>query len=230
MIKTILIDLDDTIFDFQAAEHTALHTTLLAMGVTPTPTLLTKYSAINAAQWRLLEQGKLTREQVLTRRFVLLFNACNIFADVQAVAKQYEQNLEKMHFFLPGAKNALHTLAQTYRLFLVTNGSCAVQRRRLRDAKIDTLFTALFISEEIGAEKPSAAFFNHCFAQIPNFRKEDCILVGDSLSADIRGGNRAGLRTVWVNTRGATCGAEQPDATIASLAELPALLDTLQKE
>ena len=228
MLTNIFFDLDNTLLDFDGGEAHALSRALRQFGVDPTPAVLDRYHAINLSQWELLEEGKLTKDQVLTRRFDLLFAELGVSCDSQAVCDLYESFLAEEHDFIPGALELLEALSPRYSLHLATNGASAVQRRRLADAGILTYFQNIFISEEVGFHKPSPAFFLACFAAIPGFDHTSALMVGDSLTSDIRGGRNAGLRTCWFDRLGRPYRPDVlPDYTVAALDQLPALLDTL---
>lgn len=228
MLTTIFFDLDNTLLDFDRGEAHALSRALRQFGVDPTPAVLARYHAINLSQWELLEEGKLTKDQVLTRRFDLLFAELGAACDSQAVCDLYEGYLAEEHDFVPGARPLLEALFPRYGLYLATNGSAEVQRRRLADAGILPYFRNIFISEEVGFHKPSPAFFQACFDAIPGFDPAFALMVGDSLTSDIRGGRDAGLQTCWFNPHGRPCRPGfQPDHTITALDQLPALLATL---
>lgn len=228
MKRFVLLDLDDTIFDFHKAEHIALTKTLETLGLTPDPIVLSRYSEINAEQWRLLEQGKLTREQVKERRYELLFKEFGVDVSPVLAARTYEKNLSIGHYFIDGAEELLKTLSQDYRLFLVSNGSTDIQRSRIASSNIHLYFEKMFISEEIGFNKPDKRFFDAVFAQIPDFDKNQAVIVGDSLSSDIQGGKNAEITTIWYNSKGVkVSNCTQPNYQISTLSELPSLLKTL---
>lgn len=201
-IDTILFDLDDTILDFKKAERAALKKTLLELGIEPEERILQRYSEINQAQWKLLELGKLVRSEVKLRRYRLLFEEFGIKESAERAAKIYETQLGIGHYFVDGAEEMLLELSGKCRLYLVTNGTACVQKGRIASAGIGHYFQDIFISEEIGFNKPDREFFERCFAKIPDFRKENTIIVGDSLSSDILGGINAGIQTVWFNPAG----------------------------
>ncbi len=228
MITTVIFDLDDTLLDFHAAEHAALRIALPQCGVQPTAAMLDRYSVLNEQQWKLLEQGKLTRDEVKVRRFTLLFEEYGVCADAKETTARYERCLRDQHPLMAGALPLLTELARTYALYAATNGSTAVQQKRMREAGLTPFFKGVFISETIGADKPSAAFFAHCAAHIEGFDPASTVMVGDSLSSDIQGGKNAGIRTVWFNPRHReNRTAVQPDYTVNALADLPRLLSTL---
>lgn len=227
----VLLDLDDTILDFHRAEAAALSRTLREMGLEPREEILRRYSAINRRQWELLEEGKQTREQTLTRRFEILFAEYGIAASGPETRDRYEENLSHGHYFMPGAEALLETLAGRYELYIVSNGTPKVQAGRIASAGIAHYFERIFVSEELGAVKPSAEFFARSVGRIPGFERERALLVGDSLSSDIRGARNAGIRSCWYNFRGEPPRTDIPaDFEIRSLAELPPLLERLFPE
>ena len=228
MIEFLFLDLDDTILDFHKAERIALSKTIRDFGVEPTEEVLGRYHVINKWHWEQLEQGKLSREEVLQNRFGVLFSELGVAADKEACARAYEKNLSVGHFFLPGAEEAVDALSKKYRLYLASNGTASVQHGRMTSANLYRFFEKVFVSQEIGHNKPSKAYFDGCFAQIPGFSPEKAIIVGDSLTSDILGGINAGIRTCWVN-RDKLPGRPdiQPDYEIAGIYQLEELLKTL---
>ena len=186
-MRFIFLDLDDTILDFHRAERQALSQTLRHFHVDPTDAVLDRYHVLNRRQWELLEEGKLTRPQVLVRRFQLLFDELGIRAAPQEV-----------------------------------------QNSRIESAGIARYFQNIFISEQMGAYKPSPAFFHACFAAIPDFDAAEAMMVGDSLTSDIRGARNVGLRSCWYNPHYLPPRPDIPaDYTIGALPELPPLLERL---
>lgn len=221
----VLFDLDNTILDFSAAERQALSRTLTERGVEPTAERLARYAQINIRFWEGLEDGRLTREQVLVGRFEAFFRELGIQLDGAEVNARYEELLHEGHWFMPGAEELLLALQGRQRLFLVSNGIASVQYSRLNSAGITERFEKIFISEELGADKPSRAFFDRSFAMIEDFDPARAVIVGDSLTSDIRGGLNAGIHTCWYNPAGKPGRADiVPEWEIRDLSELPELL------
>ena len=228
MIEFLFLDLDDTILDFHKAEHIALSKTLEQFGLTPTEAVLSRYSRINKEHWERLERGELTRAQVLSGRFLVLFQEMGYQVDPEQVARTYEKNLSVGHYFLPGAEAAVDALSKKYRLFLASNGTASVQKGRMTSANLYRFFEKVFVSQEIGHNKPAKEYFDACFAQIPGFDKSKAIIVGDSLTSDILGGINAGIATCWVNPGKKPCPAHmKPDYEIGYLYQLEELLEKL---
>ena len=228
MFEILFLDLDDTILDFHKAERIAIAKTIRDFGVEPTEEILQRYHVINKWHWEQLELGKLTRGEVLENRFSVLFSELGVDVDTTACARAYEKNLSIGHYFLPGAEEAVDSLSKKYRLFLASNGTASVQKGRMTSANLYRFFEKVFVSQEIGHNKPSKAYFDACFAQIPGFDPRKAIIVGDSLTSDILGGKNAGIATCWVNPQHLP-GREdiRPDDEIEALSQLEGLLQRL---
>ena len=219
MMEFLFLDLDDTILDFHKAERIALSKTLRQFGVEPAGEVLALYHKINLWHWEQLEKGKLTRDEVQVGRFAALFRELGVSADAVRCTRNYEGNLAVGHYFLPGAEEAVANLSQKYRLFLASNGTASVQAGRLTSANLYRFFETVFISQELGFNKPAKEFFDACFARIPDFDPKKAVMVGDSLTSDILGGKNAGITTVWVNPERRLPHPEiVPDYEIESLA------------
>lgn len=228
MYEILFLDLDDTILDFHKAERVAISKTIRDFGVEPTEEILARYHIINKWHWEQLELGTMTRVQVLENRFAVLFSELGVTADKTACARVYERNLSIGHYFLPGAEEAVASLSKKYRLFLASNGTTSVQMERIASANLERFFEKIFISQQMGHNKPSKAYFDACFAQIPNFDRSKTLIVGDSLTSDIRGGNNAGIATCWVNPQGLPCRENvRIDYEIPALSQLEAMLERL---
>ena len=224
----VMLDVDDTLLDFKKAERAALSRALTQLGLPADDKILAEYSEINISQWELLEEGKLGRRQVLEGRFDILFRRHGIdFSGAEANA-MYEDLLSIGHYFMPGAPELLEALKGKYDLYIASNGVAKVQAGRLSSAGIAPYFKGIFISETMGADKPSREYFDLCFAKMEHFDPERTIIVGDSLTSDIRGGINAGIKTCWINHRRRLARDDiKPDWVIYSLDELPPLLERI---
>ena len=224
----VLFDLDDTILDFHQAEAVALTKTLRELGLEPREEILRRYSEINRRQWELLEEGRQTRFETLTRRFEILFAEYEIAVSGVEACDRYEGHLAEGHWFMPGAEELLETLYGRYALYLISNGAAGVQASRLQSAGIARYFEGIYISETLGAEKPSRAFVERSLDRLPGFDRSRTLIVGDSLTSDIRLGLNTGIKTCWYNPRRLPPRADIPaDYEIHALTGLPPLLETL---
>ncbi len=226
MIKFVFLDIDDTLLDFGKAEAAAIKKTFERIGIPSTEAVIKRYSEINDSQWALLERGELTREQVLVRRFDILFDELGVRSVPSEMAQaSYEYLLGIGHYFVDGAQELLEELKDKYELYIVSNGTAFVQDRRLKSSGIAPYFKDIFISERLGADKPSKEFFDIVFSKIEGFNKSEAIIVGDRLGSDVLGGINAGIKTCWFNPKGLPANPAIPaDYEIRALSELPQLL------
>jgi 2-haloacid dehalogenase len=221
MIRHLFIDLDDTILDFHAAEHAAISDTFTQMGIRVSEEVLKRYSEINKSCWERLELGELTREQVLVIRFELLYAELGVSASAAETQALYEYKLSLEHPFMEGAEELLEQLYGKYKLYIASNGTASVQDRRIADTGIAKYFDGIFISQRVGYNKPAKEFFDACFSAIPDFDKSEAMIVGDTLTSDIKGGIIAGIKTCYFNPRGKKNETGiLPDYEISSLDEL----------
>lgn len=228
MIRNVLFDLDDTLFDFHKAEKIALTKTLVHFGIDPTEETLALYSTINAAHWKRLELGEISREEVKVGRYRELFETIGVECDPVKATAYYESMLAIGHYFMPGAPELLEELYRKYRLYIVSNGTAKVQEGRIGSSGIAKYMDGIFISQILGANKPDKQFFDTCFAEIPDFSLSETVIIGDSLSSDIKGGINAGITTVWFNPKGIENDNDiKPDYTIKELSEVPGLLSQI---
>ena len=205
MIRTILWDVDNTLLDFQAAERKALEGCFARFGLGVCSTeQIARYSALNTRWWKRLENGEVTKAQLLPGRFREFFAAEGIaFSAYDAFNDAYQLLLGETVVFLDHGYELVRELkAQGFRQYAVTNGTLIAQRRKLKNSGLDKLFDGVFISEEVGAEKPSPAFFDAVLAAIGSHEREELLLVGDSLTSDMRGGLWANIPCCWYNRRG----------------------------
>lgn len=228
MIRNVLFDLDDTLFDFHKAEKIALTKTLVHFGIDPTEETLALYSTINAAHWKRLELGEISREEVKVGRYRELFKTIGVECDPVKATAYYESMLAIGHYFMPGAPELLEELYRKYRLYIVSNGTAKVQEGRIGSSGIAKYMDGIFISQILGANKPDKQFFDICFAEIPDFSLSETVIIGDSLSSDIKGGINAGITTVWFNPKGIENDSDiKPDYIIKELSEVPGLLSQI---
>jgi len=231
LIKTVLFDLDDTIFDFSRAEHSAISQTFRELGIDPTDEVISLYSRINQEQWERLQRNEIDRDEVRIGRFRRLFAILGIDADAVNTQRVYEYNLGSYHYYIDGAEDLLKALYKRYDLYIVSNGTTSVQDRRIAASGIAKYFKDIFISERVGYNKPSVEFFNFCIDRIKDFDKDSAIIIGDSLTSDILGGKNVGIKTchyqrAGVLERGASCDII-PDYRVNSLDEIISLLEKL---
>ena len=198
--KFLLFDLDHTLLDFDAAEDIALTHLLKEEGVEEIQVYKDYYVPMNKALWKDLEQKKISKQELVNTRFSRLFAHFGVEKDGAYLAERYQFFLSIQGQIFPGVEDLLKNLIhQGYELYAATNGITTIQAGRLEQSGIATFFKEIFISEQLHTQKPDAAFYEKIGARISNFDKKYALMIGDSLSADIQGGNNAGIDTIWYN-------------------------------
>ena len=217
----LLFDADNTLFDFEAANHNAFAKTCEYCGLTYSDELYEFYESINRPLWHQLDRGEVTKEFLVVERFRRFLAQLGIDRDPTECNRIQLTNLGLSTALLPHALEVVQKLSQTHKLYIVTNAVASVQRARLSASEIAPYITAAFISEEAGAAKPSPAYFDYVMARIDGITQDNCLVIGDSLSSDIQGANNAGLDSCWYNLKGeARPAAPQVDYEIRDLREL----------
>ncbi|MEY8349146.1 YjjG family noncanonical pyrimidine nucleotidase [Bacillus cereus] len=197
--QTLLFDVDDTLLDFKAAERTALHLLFEEQKIPLTDEIRKHYKIINQGLWESFEEGKIDRDEVVNTRFSILFKEYGQEVDGLLFEQNYRRYLEDGNQLIDGAFEFIQQLQSKYDLYIVTNGVSKTQEKRLCNSGLHSLFKDIFVSEDTGYQKPMKEYFDYVFARIPNFSVEKGLIIGDSLSADIKGGQLAGLDTCWFN-------------------------------
>jgi 2-haloacid dehalogenase len=197
--QTLLFDADNTLFDFTAGERIALETAFLQHGYPLTEEIREIYERINVGLWKNYEQGLMDRKTVIYSRFGLLFKEIGILDDGIRFEDVYQDLLGQQHIFVPHAQEVVEDLYSRYDLYIVTNGVTSTQMRRLNDSGLDRYMKGIFVSEATGYQKPMKEYFDYCFERIPGFQADKSLIIGDSLTSDMKGGNNAGIKTCWYN-------------------------------
>jgi len=219
---TLLLDADNTLFDFDAAERGAFSALAEAFSLPDDDECYALYHRINHALWKEFEQGLVTKTELTVERFRRLTGQLGR-SDERAADMHvcYAAALGRQAILYPGVPELCRRLSGLCRLYMVTNGNRATQRSRFERAGILPWFQDVFISDDIGHPKPTAEYFAYVTAHIPDFHPERTLMVGDSLSSDIRGGQNAHLDTCWFNPDDVPCTLDEPPTfTIRSLDEL----------
>ncbi|WP_124066831.1 YjjG family noncanonical pyrimidine nucleotidase [Clostridium sp. E02] len=226
MYQTYLLDLDNTILDFNAAEIRGFQKVIEFYEIKYIPGLLEQYKKINRNLWNQLEQGTIHREELFFTRFKLFFEELGKEIDGKEAELFYREQLSNSPDLMPHAKEALTQLKQQgKKLYSASNGVYSTQVQRLKQAGIYQLFDGMFISEAIGSEKPDVNFFEHCFTHIIDFKKEETLMVGDSLTSDIQGAIHAGIDSCYFNHfHNSTYADSSVSKATYNIKELPELL------
>lgn len=215
--ELILLDADGTLFDYDRAEKNAIETTFRDFGLNYSDSILARYRAVNSALWEELERGIITSADLRVERFRRLLAdireasthtpapAIAPAPDAEALSRRYLHHLAGGSHLIDGAADICRYMAERYDLAILTNGIAEVQRSRLAKSALHDIVPHVVISEEVGLSKPDPRIFEHAMNILGHPRRETVLMVGDSLSSDIRGGADAGIDTCWYNPHGAPC-------------------------
>lgn len=195
----LLADMDDTIFDYKTASHRALKETLQHYGIPYRRELEEYYQKINHALWRRLELGEVTKNQLQTERFLDFFDFLGRKEDPEEVNEVYMSILAKGSDLLPGAEEFCKKVSAQKEIYFITNGFSISQHSRLEHSAVAPYIREMFVSEELGAQKPHRDYFDLVLYRLGITQRSRCIVLGDSLTSDILGANHAGLACCWFN-------------------------------
>ncbi len=198
---TILFDADGTLLDFSRSEDEAIRETMLAFDILPNDERVGVYSEINDNLWKALERKEIEKEVLLYHRFELFCEHYGFVADAKKMAAEYMKNLSTKGYTIDGADELCKRLSGKVRMYIVTNGVESIQNGRFARCPIEKYFEKRFISGVIGYEKPDVRYFECVASEIPSFEKDKTIIVGDSLTSDIKGGINFGIDTCWYNPK-----------------------------
>lgn len=223
----VLWDVDGTLLDFLAAEKAAIQSLFQEFGLGRcTDGMLARYSEINREYWRKLEGGEMSKQQILVKRFEDFFREEGLDVSLgEAFNAAYQVRLGDTIVFCDDSKALVESLRGKVRQYVVSNGTVTAQTKKLRRSGFDQLMDGVFLSEELGYEKPAIEFFDQVFREIQAPDKDRVLIVGDSLTSDMEGGFRAGIKTCWYNPEGLPCAApEKIDYEIQNLQEIKKIL------
>lgn len=199
-ITTILWDVDNTLLDFNYSMRNSLKQCFRTVGVKVTEQMIDRYAEINEGWWERLERGEVTKKQLLNGRFTDFFEEYGFEQiDVEKFRMEYQRNLGNIYSYMDDSLTICKALQTKFKQYVVTNGVAGTQRSKLGLSGFVDVMEDMFISEEVGHNKPDKEFFEYCLEHVEEKDPERILIVGDSLTSDIKGGNSVGIRTCWYN-------------------------------
>lgn len=223
-IKVVFLDIDNTLLDFNACSRLSMEKSFKECGLTFENRVYDAFHRINDGLWRRIEQGTYTRAELHRERWALVLEALDMKGDGSEIEERFLEHLAQDAVPMNGAYELLEYLYPRYTVCIASNAPYEQQLKRLTKVDMLRFFHKQFISEKMGAAKPSKAFFDACFAQLPNVKPQECIIIGDSVTADICGGKEYGLYSCWYDHKHTNTVCEEADFTISSLKELTNIL------
>lgn len=220
--KYLLFDIDDTLLDFEVAQENAFKLFLADYNIAFSKDIYAQYNQYNQNLWKQYEEGKLQKSELLDTRFPNFLSRFGIsVTDGKAVDDQYRLYLAQGYQLIDGALELVESVAERYTLGIVTNGVSYTQRTRLDNNGLTVYFPNIFISDEIGAQKPDSRFFDVVKETLAITDPSEVLIIGDNLTADIFGGQQAGFDTCWINKNNLPMTLEEPPTMqISSIKEL----------
>ncbi len=198
--KALLFDLDDTLLDFTAAQKVGLEKVFEKYRIPLNDKNISLYQQMNHQLWARYEKGEVPRTYITDHRFAMFFEAVGVDSKLGPEGeKLFRSVLEESKVEVPGARHILEELQKDYSLNLITNGVLKTQETRLKKTGLDAYFDYIFISDALGAQKPDLRFFEAVEKKLPEISPNEMLIIGDSLTSDIKGGVNAGIDTVWLN-------------------------------
>lgn len=216
---TILWDVDGTLLDFLYSQTYAITECFRALGKEITEEQIQRYSQINDEFWKRYERGEVTKEQLLSGRFLQLFQEYDIRdINLEVFQREYQEALGNVFSHKDDSLTICKSLHGHVRQYVVTNGVVSTQRSKLKLSGLMEVMDGVFISEEVGVPKPDKKFFDYCLERVEEKERSKILIVGDSLTSDIRGGAQAGIVTCWYRPDGeANTSPYIPDYEISDL-------------
>ena len=234
--RYLLFDQDRTLLDFNASMRKAIVKLLLKYGFLLSETdpvkeeMIAFYDALNNSLWKQFEEGRITKNELVHTRFpVLCSRYGKTYPGKEKMETDYFIYLSEGHDVCDHAKETLHALSGRYEMYIITNGFIEVQSRRIKESGLAEYIKDVFISEQIGFRKPSVSYFEEVYQRIGRPPKEEILIVGDSMEADIKGGADFGIDTVLVSPVSPSGYDFAPSFVISSLKELPDLLGSINQ-
>ena len=220
----VFIDIDDTLLDFTKCANDAIKSACNKFGVPYTTTLVDTFHPINLDLWHRLEKKEVTKEKLFDTRFQIVFDKLGIKADGIAFETAFRENFHESAILVDGARDLLEYLRSKYKVYVASNASMHQQTNRMKRAELDGYIDGYFVSEDIGFPKPQKEFFDACFKALPDVKPQDVVMIGDSLSADIKGACEYGLKTIWYNHRNEPTSDVKCDYIVSRLSEIKNIL------
>ena len=204
MFKAILWDVDGALLDFKAAESKAVKSLFIDYSLGEcTDEMIKTYSSINDKYWEMLERNEMTKPEILVGRFAEFFRVMGIDPSIAPQFNDdYQDRLGDTIAFRDSSYDIVKLLKGKILQYVVSNGTTVAQTKKLRLSGLGELVDGVFLSESIGIEKPNIGFFDEVFRVLEGIEPDEMLIVGDSLTSDIKGGNNAGIKTCWYNPDG----------------------------
>ena len=221
----VLLDIDNTLIDFNECARQSIIRIFNDFNLLYSDNVFKTFTDENIKIWKRLENGEITKAYLRANRWNIILEKLGLIADGPAIEELFEKGIAESAYVVTGASELLEYLHKKHTLYVISNGFRAVQENRLNISGFNKYFSGMFFSEDIGISKPQKEFFDYCFRGINYPEKENVILIGDSLSADIIGGNNYNIKTIWFNKNNEKCPDNiKPTYIVRTLSEINSII------
>lgn len=225
MIKAVLIDIDNTLLDFDKCAKSAIENACAVHGIKFQQKIYEAFAVINEGFWKQIERGELTKSELHRIRWATIFKHCGIDYDGPSFELTFRKTVAESSDKVDGAEELLKYLSTKYTVCVASNAAHSQQKNRLDKADLSKYIDKFFVSWDIGFDKPSKQFFSACLKELDGLKKDEVMMIGDSLTADIKGGIDFGIKTCWFNKFNAVLPKDiNPNFVVKSLTEIIDLL------
>ncbi len=229
MKDVFLVDADDTLLDFHGSSAIALYEAFVQSDLPFQEGYFTEFERINNRFWTALEKKELTRKELMERRFPVFLRKIGLdWVDAEKFNHRYLEHLSTHPVYIEGAEAFLKALKERGRIYIVTNGNAHIQKSRFTLCGLYDYAEEIFISQEVGYDKPAKEYTAYITANIPDFSLERAVWIGDSAHADIKAANEGKITSVWFNRKDKAAPLDvSPDYTAKNFDEVLAILDKI---
>lgn len=225
MIKAVLIDVDNTLLDFNKCAASSIKAGFEKYGIEYNDGVFPVFERVNDSLWLRIEQKTLTIDELHKIRWNMIFNELGIDRNGSEFELLFVENIHESCIPVDGALDLVKYLSEKYIVCVASNASYNQQKNRLTKAGMFEYFKELFVSKEIGFPKPTKEYFDICLSKLSPITKDETIMIGDSLSADIEGGVKYGMKTCWYNHNNEKIPPDlKADFTVSKLSEIKNIL------
>lgn len=198
-IKAVLIDIDNTLLDFDKCAFVAIKNTARLHSISLPKNSFEVFLRVNDELWKELEYGEIAKEILYQKRWKKIFEELGIDSDSDSFEEDFRKEMRKTAITVDGAEELLSYLSEKYPVYTASNASKLQQQIRLENAGLSPYISGMFTSEEIGFQKPAKEFYYSCCIELAPAAPSEIVMIGDSVAADIIGAKSFGLKSIWFN-------------------------------
>lgn len=223
MIKAVLIDIDDTIFDFEKCSKNSFLKTLEKFNLKFKEEDFSYFNKVNDILWTKQKLGEINIKEVFIKRDYLMVKYFNLDIEKGLFNDLFVKFLYDEIEIVDGIEDLLLYLSDKYKIFTASNGIFKMQENRLKKSNLDKYFDNVFVSDKIGFEKPDKKFFQKIM-DLTKFSNDDLIMIGDSIKSDIIGAKNSKIKSIYFNKENKKISDKNFTYQVKNLSEIKKIL------